>query len=268
MKLTREIRMFLGSGAVGTNSWAGTSSSEGLGAFWRLRATVQGPVDPVTGYVCDVQEIDSALRNRVAANLLSAWSNTTDIQFSHTSMQFNSLGHAMLKSHRDLSKDLKPPLVLDSIELRPSPFTWFAVHTKKLPMLTITQTFEFSAAHRLHCSSLPESENRRIFGKCANPNGHGHNYVLEVSVECDTAQPTAFPFGQFDRIVKELVIDRFDHKHLNLDCPEFAALNPSVENIARVIWGLLVDRLAPLRLCEIRVWETPKTSATYDGTDS
>lgn len=268
MKLTREIRMFLASGDSGTNSLAGTSNSEVLGAFWRLRATLQGPVDPITGYVCDIQEIDYALRKRVAVNLLGAVLSSKDVRFSHTALRFDALGQAMLESHRDLSRNVKPPIVLDSVELRPSPFTWFAVYTKKLPMLILTQTFEFSAAHRLHCSSLSESENRRIFGKCANPNGHGHNYVLEVSVECDTFQPAAFPIGQLDRIVKELVIDRFDHKHLNLDCPEFAALNPSVENIARVIWGLLVDRLAPLRLCEVRVWETPKTCATYDGTDS
>ena len=161
-------------------------------------------------------------------------------------------------------------------------------------MVTITRSFEFAAAHRLHVPELSEEENRRIFGKCGNPSGHGHNYVLEVTVsgEPDSASGTIVDLPTFEATVQERVIDRFDHKHLNVDCAEFATLNPTVENIARVIWDLLADVLgrcavphpeagcarqrdgAPsptewgtqrCRLYAVRVWETPRTFAEYRG---
>ncbi|MBI4579727.1 MAG: 6-carboxytetrahydropterin synthase [Planctomycetes bacterium] len=134
-------------------------------------------------------------------------------------------------------------------------------------MLSVTQTFEFAAAHRLHCATMTDEENRAYFGKCNNPNGHGHNYVLEVTVAGagDAPSPCVLPAARFEQIVKQRVLDRFDHKHLNQDCPEFRELNPSVENIARTIWGLLDGQFAPARLARVRVWETAKTYAEYSG---
>ena len=133
-------------------------------------------------------------------------------------------------------------------------------------MVSVTQAFEFSAAHRLYCRELSDDENREIFGKCANPNGHGHNYILEVTVAGvpDSTTGTVIRVHEFDALVKEIVIDRFDHKHLNLDCPEFAKLNPSVENITTVIWKLLDRRFKSARLAKVRVWETPKTYAEIE----
>ena len=133
-------------------------------------------------------------------------------------------------------------------------------------MVSVTESFEFAASHRLYCPSMSEEENRALFGKCANPNGHGHNYVVEVTVR-GTPDPTTgriVDIQEMESIVKEQVVDRFDHKHLNLDCPEFADLNPSVENITTVIWELLDGQLEPARLSKIRVWETPKTYAEIE----
>ena len=106
-----------------------------------------------------------------------------------------------------------------------------------------------------------------MFGKCANPNGHGHNYVLEVTIRGtpDERSGTLTDLPRFERIVKERVIDRFDHKYLNLDCAEFRSLNPSVENIARIIWQRLEGALEPSTLASVRVWETPKTCAECTG---
>ena len=134
-------------------------------------------------------------------------------------------------------------------------------------MMRLTQSFEFSAAHRLFSAELSDAENRRLFGKCSNPNGHGHNYVVEVTV-CGTNSAdkgTVTDVGHIDRVVLERVIEPFDHKNLNLECPEFAQLNPSVENIARVIWDRLKGAFAGCRLASVRVWETPKTCAEYTG---
>lgn len=134
-------------------------------------------------------------------------------------------------------------------------------------MIRLTQSFEFAAAHRLYCPELDDQENQRLFGKCSNPNGHGHNYVLEVTVggEPDEATGTIVDPPHFERTVNQRVIERFDHKHLNLDCAEFQSLNPSVENIARVIWDRLDGGFERCRLLGIRVWETPKTYAEYCG---
>ncbi len=133
-------------------------------------------------------------------------------------------------------------------------------------MVSVTESFEFAASHRLYCPSMSEEENRALFGKCANPNGHGHNYVVEVTVRGTPHAATGriVDLQEMESIVKERVVDRFDHKHLNLDCPEFANLNPSVENITTVIWELLDRRFEPARLAKVRVWETPKTYAEIE----
>ena len=133
---------------------------------------------------------------------------------------------------------------------------------------SISQQFEFAAAHRLHCADLSEAENRRVFGKCNNPHGHGHNYRLEVAVSVPMpaeGQWAGFGLPDLERIVGERVVERFDHTHLNLDTPEFARLNPSVENIARVCHDLLADPIAAAgaALDHVTVWETEKTSCTY-----
>lgn len=132
----------------------------------------------------------------------------------------------------------------------------------------LAQQFEFAASHRLHVSHLSDAENREIFGKCNNEHGHGHNYRLEVAVE---VKPPAKPDGapsmslpQLEEIVAETAIRRFDHKNLNVELPEFADRNPSVENIAQVIFDLLNDPISAAggRLSHVTVWETAKTSCT------
>ena len=106
-----------------------------------------------------------------------------------------------------------------------------------------------------------------MFGKCNNPNGHGHNYVVEVTIsgELDGRTGAVLPLPRFEQIVSERVISLLDHKHLNLEVREFREVNPSVENIARVVWEMLVDHLVPARLHSVRVWETPKTWAEHRG---
>jgi 6-pyruvoyltetrahydropterin/6-carboxytetrahydropterin synthase len=133
----------------------------------------------------------------------------------------------------------------------------------------LTESFEFSASHRLYCADMSDEENARVFGKCSNPNGHGHNYVIDVTVKGSPEPDTGLLLqeGQLARVVNARVIDRFDHKHLNIDCEEFRELNPSIENIARTIWRLLEGELAPCRLHCVRAWETPKTFAECSSGD-
>jgi 6-pyruvoyltetrahydropterin/6-carboxytetrahydropterin synthase len=108
-------------------------------------------------------------------------------------------------------------------------------------MLRLTRRYPFCASHRLHLASLTEQENQELFGKCNNPYGHGHNYVLHVTVrgEADPATGMLIRRDELDRVVRTEVLPRIDHKDMNQAVPEFAALNPTTENLAQVIGGWL-----------------------------
>jgi 6-pyruvoyltetrahydropterin/6-carboxytetrahydropterin synthase len=133
-------------------------------------------------------------------------------------------------------------------------------------MASLTKTFGFSAAHRLHSPALSDEENRAVFGKCNNPHGHGHNYELEVTVqgEIDPRTGMIMDLGSLMQVVQAEVIERFDHKHLNHDTVEFHLLNPTGENIVKVIWDLLKPKLGA-SLTRVGLWETPKNFFEYYG---
>jgi 6-pyruvoyltetrahydropterin/6-carboxytetrahydropterin synthase len=135
-----------------------------------------------------------------------------------------------------------------------------------MPNVTVTRRVHFNAAHRLHSATLSEAENRRVFGPCNNPNFHGHNYELDISVEgaIDPATGYVADLGVIKRIAEERVLARLDHKNLNLDVPAFAGLNPTAENIVVVIWRLLEGHV-PGRLVRLVLWETPRNYVTYEG---
>ena len=130
------------------------------------------------------------------------------------------------------------------------------------PQTTLTHQFEFSAAHRLHCDHLSDKENQQMFSKCNNPAGHGHNYVVEVSISQNAGDDaTRVGLTKIAETVKTLVIDRLDHKHLNVDIEYFAKVNPTVENISAAIFDWLSGQFGSAQLEAIKVFETPKTWA-------
>lgn len=135
-----------------------------------------------------------------------------------------------------------------------------------MPKVTVTRRVHFNAAHRLHNPALSDAENREVFGLCNNPNYHGHNYELDVSVTGEIDPSTGFvaDLGRVKDIVTDRVTSYLDHHNLNLDIAEFSDLNPTAENIAVVIWNRLVDRL-PGTLTRIVLWETPRNYVVYKG---
>ncbi len=143
-------------------------------------------------------------------------------------------------------------------------------------MVHLTRIYEFSAAHRLHSFELSDSENLEIFGKCNNPNGHGHNYVLEVTLSGEVDQRTGLLVRtvDLDQIINKKVLGRFDHKHLNIDTVEFQVRNPTSENFVQVLWEQIENdilSLAPSRsvcLYRLRLKETPKSFFDYYGPQS
>ena len=125
----------------------------------------------------------------------------------------------------------------------------------------------FNAAHRLFRKDWSDEKNNAVFGKCNNPNFHGHNYVLEVWIEGSIDTETGYVIDL--KIVKDLIkieiTDRFDHKNLNLDCKEFLNLNPTAENIAVVCWNLLRSELDTKYELSIKLWETENNLVEYKG---
>ena len=130
----------------------------------------------------------------------------------------------------------------------------------------ITRTYHFSAAHRLHTPKLSEDINRKIFGKCNNPNGHGHNYTVMVTVSEDKGSPADIGLAPeaLDQLVKEQIVSRFDHQHLNFD-PAFRNVVTTGENLAKLIWDLLVKEIPKGRLQKIGVIETRDNYFEYVG---
>jgi 6-pyruvoyltetrahydropterin/6-carboxytetrahydropterin synthase len=125
----------------------------------------------------------------------------------------------------------------------------------------------FNAAHRLFNPDWSDEKNMEVFGKCSNPNYHGHNYVLETWVESPIDPSTGYVIDLkvLKELVRDLVIEKFDHRNLNLDCEEFAELKPSAENIAVVIYNLLRPHLEAKYGLTIRLWETENNVVEYNG---
>ncbi|WAC13927.1 6-pyruvoyl trahydropterin synthase family protein [Dyadobacter pollutisoli] len=123
----------------------------------------------------------------------------------------------------------------------------------------------FNAAHRLHNPKWTDEKNEEVFGKCNNPNFHGHNYELIVQVTGELNAETGYVMDMkiLSSILKEFVLDRFDHKNLNLDVLEFRDLNPSAENIAIVIYSILRPKIDSGLALKVRLYETERNFVEY-----
>ncbi len=237
------------------NGYAGKPAMRGLGRWYQIEIACRGVASPDTGYFLDIKAIDAAARSTALPAISDACRNTPSAQPAEVMRNFiPDLAHALGGALHSARWSLSPTY---SIEMSPNQMT----------TAILRQRFEFAASHRLHVPTLSEEENRRLFGKCTLPSGHGHNYVVEPAVEIPLGTDRPFSLVDLERITDELVIERFDHKHLNVDTDEFGddALNPSVENIARVCFDLLRGPIAKAdaTLRSVTVWETEKTSATY-----
>lgn len=123
----------------------------------------------------------------------------------------------------------------------------------------------FNAAHRLYNPDWSDEKNQEVFGKCNNPNWHGHNYELFVKLigEPDPGTGYVYDMKDLSDLIKKHVTERFDHKNLNLDVPEFKELNPTAENIAVVIYDILREKIDPKYDLKIRLYETERNFVEY-----
>lgn len=255
------------------NTYAGWPAMRGLGRYYELAVACRGEADAVTGYFINIKHIDQAVRDHALPLMVEAL---------REDRERGGAGTAMGTLLRRMCEALQPVLdgTVRSVRLALTPMYSLAIEANSMDRVTVRHRYEFSAAHRLHVPSFSEAENRSYFGKCNNPAGHGHNYHLEVAVSVPVDDRGHLPpVEALDELVDRVVIDRLDHKHLNVDVPAFADVNPSVENISRVIYDWLAPETASLcgdqeagsaggaaaRLEAVSVWETEKTVSTYRG---
>jgi 6-pyruvoyltetrahydropterin/6-carboxytetrahydropterin synthase len=237
------------------NGYAGVPAMLGLARHYELVVACRGEPDAATGYFLDIKAIDHAARLHAIPHIARACQ-----QRPHASPA-DVLSECLAPLHAALGG------TLHTLRWALSPYYSLQMSPHDPHAAFLRQRFEFAAAHRLNVPSLTAEENRRLFGKCNNPAGHGHNYVVEPCVRTPLG-PGAMSLPTLETLVRATIIDRFDHTHLNVDVPEFrdgSGLNPSVENIAKVCFDLLAPAVAAkgASLGSVTVWETEKTSCTY-----
>ena len=135
------------------------------------------------------------------------------------------------------------------------------------PHVTVTRRLHFSAAHRVHNPALSEEENRRLYGKCNNPNWHGHNYILDVSVRGAVDERTGYvlDLARVRDIAQSTVVEKVDHRNLNLEVDFLRDVIPTTENLVVSFWRVLEPALRPARLTKLVLWETVNNYVEYDG---
>ena len=137
------------------------------------------------------------------------------------------------------------------------------------PIVHFSRRYRFSSSHRLHVNTLSEALNKATFGKCNNPHGHGHNYLLEVTIRGPVNEETGMVLNlvELDRLVQDRIVNRFDLENLNCD-PAFAESVPSTENLCRTAWRLLENSsFGSAQLERLRIEETENNSFEYKGED-
>lgn len=242
----------------GSNGYAGKPAMHGLGRYYELTLFVQGEPDPQTGYLITIKQLDQLAHEHLIPVIA---------HFCRDAPQTNPL--EILPTLHERAQATLPILTGLRWNLTPT----YSIEATGNPMskAIIRQQFDFAAAHRLHVTALSDEENSQIFGRCNNPSGHGHNYRVETAFNVEPAAESPVALAELEALVGRVLIDPFDHKHLNEDTGEFATtggLNPSVENIARVFYERLDGETAAelgerCSLHEVTVWETDRTSATY-----
>ena len=249
IRLSRETRFALvPPGATDTgphkNSWAGWPATDLIAPQLRLQLIIAGTADVETGYLCNIKVIDEMFRDIVINDLAAS-----DTQPMSAETMLNITWQRTLERwpsyvNGPTAFAATPTPTIQSLHLHQSPYLSYARHAnaashsqvKTMTQSTLTHQFEFSAAHRLHCDHLSDEQNRELFSKCNNPAGHGHNYVVEVSIS-QAPVDQALPVGlaQVIETVNTLVIDKLDHKHLNVDiCLLYTSPSPRDQRGSRM----------------------------------
>jgi len=263
-KLCRYVRFsinpFLPADEAGFNSFASKPAGEGLSVFLELGVELAGEADAATGLIVNVSYIDQKVRD-CAVGVFAEKIKADYRAARHTG--YDELVR-LLKIVWEKLADKFGSTRLSKLILKLSPFKTLAVDDKDCAMVYYSEKFEFAAAHKLWNDKFGEKQNIEVFGKCANPAGHGHNYIVEVTVKWSDGQ--TLKTGDFEKVIHQELIKVVDHKNLNEDLPEFQRTTPTVENIAVFAWNRLVGKFGKATTLHcVTVWETDKTYSSYYG---
>lgn len=263
-KLARQVRFsinpFLDEESPGFNSFVSKPAGEGLSIFLELSVEITGLIEPGTGFVLNVVDIDRSVRKFALPVLIE--------RVRQDFRRSKHIGFAVLVQLLKLTwtrlSDKFGSAKLNKLSLKLNPYRKISIHSEDLDMVLFSEKFEFAAMHKLWNDDFSERRNFDVFGKCANPTGHGHNYIVEVTIKMP-ADRTNFSVGEFEQIVDNELIQLLDHKNLNVDIENFKTNNPTVENIASFAWDILTGKFDKAELHCITIWETDKTYCTYTG---
>ena len=262
--LSRQIRFaidpFSASSQTGANSYCAKPTADGLAFFFSLWIQLKGSADKDTGFVINVSDIDKIIRQK-AIVIFEDFIKTRRLAVAGTATK--NFGQLLSKIWKTIEKDFKN-MKINSLTLELMPARKLAIKERSGKMLYFSEKFEFSASHTLWNKKFSEKENFKIFGKCANKQGHGHNYIVEVTIKKTRLAPAPVAGVQsFEDTVDKHFIQLVDHKNLNDDVKYFKKTNPTVENIAQFAFKCLKDKFKPAKLDCITVWENDRTFCTF-----
>ena len=265
--LSRKVRFsinpFLTEDQLGHNAFASKPAGTGLAFFFELTVTIKGSLNAASGFVINITDIDEQVRKHVvpifAKKIRQKFQNQSHISIYDTAGLLKSAWQTLVGKFNSAE--------LINLNLALNPFRNIAINHGEPKMVYFSEKFECAATHRLYNKDLTEKQNFELFGKCANPSGHGHNYTIEVTVTTDPNDN--FSTQLFEKTVNDQLIELLDHKNLNADIDYFKNknqnINPTVENIAVFAWDTLNNKFNNATLYSVTIWETNKTSCTYRG---
>jgi 6-pyruvoyltetrahydropterin/6-carboxytetrahydropterin synthase len=269
-KLARQVRFainpFGDSIEYGANSYCAKPTADGLALFFALWVELKDSVNPDTGFVVNVSDIDRIVRDKAVGIFDDFIKNKFKLK---EQISFEQIGQLLSRVWKIIEKEFASAQI-DSLSVELTPARKLAIKENGGNMLYFSEKFEFAASHTLWNDKFSDQENEKVFGKCANRAGHGHNYIVEVTVK---KPPEGAPLkaGDFESIVEKEFIRLVDHKNLNADVEYFKKINPTVENIAEFAFKNLVGKLKPLQsaggcltvLDCVTVWENDRTFCCY-----
>lgn len=262
-KLVRQVRFsvdpFVDDIENGANSYCSKPTGRGLSLFFELTVSVVGQADAATGFAINVVDIDRIVRQRAVPVITE---KVRDEFLGGRHIGFTELAGFLRLCNEKLTWQLGK-IVVSDLAFQLNPARKLAIDCKDRKMIYFSEKFEFAAMHKLWNADFSDQKNFEVFGKCANPTGHGHNYIAEVTVKAK--ETDGLDVGSFETTVDERFVELVDHKNLNADVEFFKSNIPTVENLAVFAWDNLNGKFGQAMLHSVTIWETDKTSCTYYG---
>lgn len=242
------------------------ANPQGHGHNYRVEVTLQGKINPRTGMVINIQD----LKQHVKEVLETVDHKNLNLEVPYFRWRLPTPEHLACYLFEALSARISSGAIC---RVRVHEDDSLSAECAKAPdgnpLVILFRRYRFSSAHRLHAPELSESENLKVYGKCANPHGHGHNYTLNIAVagKPDERTGCVVDLPKLDAVVKEEILTPWDHHHLDADVADFQGKTSTGENMAVAAWEKLEKRLPQGTLAEVKIGETPNSFFEYHGSN-